>query len=413
METAVLRAFGEAFAIGLLVGVERYKDRDPGERKSAGIRTFTIFAVLGAVCGLFHQVAFTVMTLGALAILLVIGYFRQSAVSFGVTTEAAALLTFWLGYMVHANESLSITTAIVLVILLAAKDPMHEFVKEGVSETEFYDTLKFLAVVFVVYPLLPDRGIGPHHFLNPASIWLLIILVSTLSYSGYILTRLLGSGRGLKVSALLGGIVSTTAVTMSLAGRARRAPQFSRLCGVAAAMANAVQFPRLLLLISVVSTELGSALALPLLGMSAVGLLGARILARRGTAPEPSVELLLQNPYSFLPALKFGLLFVGVSFLAKTSTVWWGEQGIFLAAAVAGLGSASAIALSTAKLVASGSLAVETASTAILLAVAMNALFKWILALLNGNRRLAFWLGGGFATMLATGALLLLGHNLQ
>ncbi len=409
MDIDVFKTFGETLAIGLLIGMERYKDRAPGEQKSAGMRTFTVFALLGVVCGLLNQPGFTLMTFGAVIVLLGLGYYRHATESVGLTTEVAALLTFWIGYLMHAYELLAISMGIVLVVLLAAKRGLHDFVKEQVSEAEFYDTLKFLVVVFVVFPLLPDRNIGPYQFFNPFQVWLLIILVSTISYVGYILIRLLGGKRGLEVSALLGGIVSTTAVTMSLAERARRTPELSRICGVTGVMANAVQFPRLLLLVWVVDGSLGAFLTVPLLGMGAVGLLGAWILGRvrRVTTEDPPADLLLQNPYSLMPALKFGLFFVGVFLLSKLATVWWGEQGIYPASAIAGLGDASAISLSAARLVNSGSLSAPAASAAILIAVTMNALLKWILALVNGNRDLAFWLGGGFVTMLGTGAVLM------
>ena len=114
------KTFGEVLAIGLLIGVERYKNRLPGEKKQAGVRTFTIFALLGAVCRLL-PLSYTLMTLGALIVLLCVGYYRHSeGGSVGITTETGALLTFWLGYMMRDHESLAISVAIVLVILLAS-----------------------------------------------------------------------------------------------------------------------------------------------------------------------------------------------------------------------------------------------------------------------------------------------------
>lgn len=409
------KAFGEALAIGLLIGVERYKDRAPGEEKSAGMRTFTVFALLGAVCGLLARTALTLATFAGLVALICIGYYRESEREIGLTTETAGLLTFWLGYLAHSYETLAISTAIVLVILLASKRMLHSFVREKVSEVEFYDTLKFLAVVFVVYPLLPDRDIGPFGFLNPARVWLMVVLVSTISYSGYILMRWLGDSRGLEISGLVGGIVSTTAVTVSLSDRARQSPDLSRLCGVVGIMANAVQFPRLLILVWIVDRNLGATLALPLLAMGAVGLLGAWIvsrLQRPGAAGHPA-DFPLQNPYALASALKFGAFFVGIFLLTKLLNVYLGEGGIYLASAIAGTGDASVISLSVADTVSKGALATPTAVTAILIAVTANALTKWALSLANGTRELACWLGGGLAAMLAAGiALTLLVHKL-
>ena len=348
------------------------------------------------------------MTFAGLLALVCLGYYRKSEKTIGLTTEATALLIFWLGYLMHGYETLAISTGIVLVILLAHKRGLHQFVKEKLSETELYDTLKFLAVVFVAFPLLPDQEVGPYHFLNPARVWLLVVLVSTISFSGYVLMRWLGAGRGLEGSSLVGGLISTTAVTVSLAGRARKSPEHARTCGVLGVMANAVQFPRLLLLIWIVDRSLGAFLAVPLLGMGAVGLLGAWALSRRPGPAGPSVDLLFRNPYSLTSALKFGAFFICIFLLSKVAAVYLGERGIYLTSALAGAGNASVISLSVADLVRGGSLSVSHAGVAILIAVTTNALVKWVLALTSGTRDLALWLVVGDLTMISVGIALVL-----
>lgn len=403
------RAFGEAAAIGLLIGVERYKNRAADEKQPAGVRTFTIISLLGAACALLGQPMFTSITFAGLLLLFCIGYFREANDSLGLTTEFAALLTFWLGYLVRGHETLAISTGIVVVILLASKKALHGFVRGRISALEFYDTLKFLAVVFVVFPLLPDRSIGPYELFNPTQIWTLVIVVSSISYLGYILIRALGSERGLMLGSILGGLVSTTAVTMSLAQRARTSPELSRICGVTAVMANAVQFPRLLALIAVVDQELARLMAVPLLSMCAVGMGGAWILGRvQGVWKQHQpAEVALANPYSFWPALKFALLFVGVFALAQLGKIWLGDQGIYLVSAISGLADASAISLSVADMVHRDTLPAAAAATAVLIAVSANAILKEGLAIWAGTRSLAFWLGGGLLTMLVTGGLVL------
>ena len=405
----LFKVFGEALAIGLLIGSERYRGRGKGELQTAGVRTFTIVALLGAACALMGHPGFTLVTFGAVVIFLVSGYWRETGDDFGLTTEMAALLTFWLGYLTRHYEALAISTGIVVVILLASKKTLHHFVRKQVSETEFFDTLKFLAVVFVVFPLLPNQYMGPYQFLNPTQIWTLIILISTISYAGYILIRMLGEKKGLAVNALLGGLVSTTAVTMSLADRARNVPACSRLLGFSGVAANAVQPLRLLVLILVVDQALGRFLAVPLIVMSAVGFLAAWVSTslQRSEEDESPLETLLQNPYSIAPVLKFGLLFVGIFFLVKAANVWMGHEGIYLASAIAGLGSVSAIALSVADMVHTGSVSVREASIAILIALTSNSLMKWSISWIRGTRQLAFWLGGGLLLMLITAAVTL------
>jgi uncharacterized membrane protein (DUF4010 family) len=180
------------------------------------------------------------------------------------------------------------------------------------------------------------------------------------------------------------------------------------MCGIVGIMANAVQFPRLLLLVSIVDSGLGGFLALPLLAMGGVGLLGGWVLSRVHSPDisEHRADIPLQNPYALTPALKFGAFFVVIFFLTKASQLWIGEAGIFLASAIAGLGDASVISLSVADMVGSGAMGIPAAATAILIAVTMNAVAKWTLSLLNGTRELAYWLGGGFLVMLSVGVTL-------
>jgi uncharacterized membrane protein (DUF4010 family) len=402
MQFEVFRVFGEALALGLLIGSERYRGRSGRAGQTAGIRTFTIIALLGATSALLAHAGFTLITFGALVIFLVSGYWRETGEDFGLTTEMAALLTFWLGYLTRDYETLAISTGIVVVILLASKKALHRFVRREVSETEFFDTLKFLAVVFVVLPLLPNRYIGPFEFFNPTKVWMLIILISTISYAGYILIRLLGERKGLAVNALLGGLFSTTAVTVSLAERARNLPVCSKLCGFAGVTANSVQPLRLLFLVSVVDQEWGRFLAVPLVAMSAVGFLSAWVLARFQGSDREEIPLdsLLRNPFSLIPVLKFGLLFVGIFFFVKASNVLLGHQGIYLASAIAGLGSVSAITLSVADMVHTGSVGMKDGSIALLIALVSNSLMKWTIAWTRGTKQLALWLGGGLLLML-------------
>ncbi len=408
-ELETFRVLGEALAIGLLVGVERYRGRGPGEKKAAGVRTFALFALLGAVCGILDETLLTGITFTAVAALVLAGYARSPAEALGMTTEFAALLVFWLGFLLRTHELPAISLGIVLTIFLASKRPLHDFVKERISEAEFEATLKFLAVVLVVYPVLPDQAMGPLGFFNPRQVWGLVILVSTLSYAGYFLIRWLGPRRGLGVASLAGGVVSTTAVTMSLADRARQHPEASRLCGVVAVVANAVQGPRLLLLLWVVDRELARTLLVPLLGMAAVGLAGGWLLSRRLRGGE-DLRFPLQNPYSLAPALKFGLFFVAVLLVVRLAGQALGDRGFLLASALAGTGSASAALLSLAQLTGKSALAGPVAAAAALIAVAANAAAKFLLALVNGTRPMALWLGGGLLTMVATGfALLYLG----
>ena len=403
------RAIGEALAIGLLVGGERYRDRSDGERSFAGLRTFAIISLLGGVGALLAVPMYTLAMFIALVALLGLGYAREEGESLGGTTEVAALLAFWLGFAARDHEVLALATAVALVVLLASKKLLHRFVAERVTDVEFLDTLKFMVVVVVVWPLLPDEAYGPYGALNPSQIWALVILVSTISYSGYILIRALGGSRGLQISSLVGGLVSTTAVTMSLAQRARENEGLGRLCGATGVLANAVQLPRLLVLLYVVDRPLANMMAGPLLAGFAAAAGGAWLLARvRKVWDEtPGEAVTLQNPYSFTPAFKFALLLGGVFVLSKVMGELFGEGGVYVTAGVTGLADASAISLSVGAMAHEGTLSAISAGWAVLIATAANALLKCVIAAANGTWTLVFWLAGGFATMLLTASAVL------
>lgn len=404
-DLATFKILGEAVALGLLVGAERYRGRDPGERRSAGMRTFAVICLLGALSGIFAAIPATVVTFAAVAALVLLGYHRSPAGSLGLTTEFAALLIFWIGYLLSSHEAAAVSLGIVLTILLASKRRLHDFARDQISEVEFEATLKFLAVVLVVYPILPDHEMGPYGFFNPRQVWGLVILVSTISYAGYFLVRWLGHRRGLLLSSLAGGVVSTTAVTMALAERSSSAPEASRLTGTAAVLANAVQAPRLLLLLWVVNRDLARTLAVPLIGMALVGFVGAWLLAR--AAGKEEVEFPLTNPYSVRPALKFGLFFLAILLVVRLADLWLGERGVLIASGISGAASVSGVVLSLSELFDEASVSQAIASRSITVAIAANALSKWLLAVIHGTRQMAFWLGGGLLTMVATAFLLL------
>jgi len=405
MDLDTARVLGLALAIGVLVGAERYRVREPGRQEPAGVRTFAAIALLGGVCAVLDNPAFAIVTFAAIAVVVLIAYYRQSTEALGATTEMAALLTFWLGYMVRSHESAAIGLGIVLAILLAAKRPMHDFVRGRISDVEFFDTLKFLAVVFVVYPLLPDRTMGPWEFFNPRQAWTFVIIYSALSYAGYFLVRVFGSGHGLFASAVMGGLVSTPAVTMSLAHRSRHSPDHARLIGAAAIMANSMQFPRLLFLVLVVDDGLAAIVAAPLLVMFGAGALAAWLVRglARGNGENGDLELVLRNPFSFTPALTFAALLVAFLFLSRAGLLWRGAGGVYAVATLTGLVNVSAIALTLPSLAAAGGLAAGSATLVLLLAVGANAVAKWIVALVNGAREMALWLGVGFLAVLAAG----------
>jgi uncharacterized membrane protein (DUF4010 family) len=205
-----IQPFLIALAIGLLLGFER--ERSHHRELPAGSRTFALLALAGAVAASFGTWA-VVVGLVVFGALLAFAYFRTSDEDPGTTTEIAALVAYLLGALAYGRPALSVALAVIVVGLLISKTRIHRFARKIVSEVEMEDAIKFFVVAFVVLPLLPDQSIGPYGVLNPAKIWLLVVLLIGIGWVGYIGVRALGPERGLLVTGLAGGFVSATATT--------------------------------------------------------------------------------------------------------------------------------------------------------------------------------------------------------
>lgn len=367
------------------------------------MRDFVLIALVGAVCGLLENPWLAAAGLLSVAAMLAVFYMRGRERS-GITTEIAAVTTYSLGFLTTTPLSrLAVGTAVVVVAFLGAKQSLHKLVRETITEAEFDDTLRFLATIFIVYPILPEGSFGPYEFLAPRKIWIFVILVSSVSYVGYFLGKFLGARRGLKLAGLLGGLVSTTAATASFARSSREEPASRALYAQAAVLANAVQFPRLLFILLVVNPALAGAVWLPLAGMTGAGLLMALVVGRTATGEAGPPHMTMRNPFRLLPALQFGALFGAILFAAKAASATFGAQATYWTSALGGSLDVDAVALSLADLLSRGTVAGPVAVAGVLLALLANAVIKTAIASYAGAPSYARSIAAGFAAMLVTG----------
>jgi uncharacterized membrane protein (DUF4010 family) len=399
-------AIAEALLIGFLIGVQREASQGEGH---PGVRDFVLIALIGGLCGLLQNPWLTVASLVSVTAMLGAFYFQVRPRS-GITTEMAALVTYCLGFLAASPDGktatpLAIGIAIVVVGFLEAKRSLHKLVRETISEAEFDDTVRFLAIIFIVYPILPAGQFGPYQFLDPRRIWTFVILVSSVSYVGYFLEKFLGARRGLKLAGVLGGLASTTAATASLARNSSEAPAGSVLYAQAAVIANSVQFPRVLLILFVVSPALARAAWLPLCGMAVAGL-GAGFLMGRGQKDLEAPAGAGHNPFRLLPAIQFGLLFGAILFASKAASAAFGSGALYWTSTLGGSLDADAVSLSLSDLLARGSLTAPMGAACVLLALASNAVVKTAIAFYAGTATYARGVAAGFAAMLAAGAAL-------
>jgi uncharacterized membrane protein (DUF4010 family) len=399
-------SLGEALLIGLLIGAQREAHSDEPQ---PGVRDFILIALTGGVCGVLGQAWLTAASLIAIAVLLAVFHY-QTKVRTGITTEMAAVAAFALGCLTATpgltlGAPLAIGATIAVVAFLEAKAWLHKLVREIITEREFNDTLRFLAVVFVILPVLPDGQFGPYGFFEPRKIWLFVILVSSISYIGYFLEKFLGTTRSLRFTSILGGLASTTAATAAFARSAADERAKSALYAQAAVIANAIQFPRILALLYVVNPVLASASVAPMVAMTAAGLAAGLFMGRIATGEGGADGLRIGNPFRVLPALKFGAVFAAILFATKAAAISLGGNAVYWTSALAGSLDVDSVAVSVADLLSGGEAGLPMAFAAVMIALVMNAVFKTALAFFTGGARFGWRVAAGFVVMFGAGLL--------
>lgn len=385
---------GLSLALGLLIGVERgwAERRAPEGARIAGIRTLGLLGLLGGLCAVLGRI-FGPVALGfafiAVSIILVTAQVQamREQTDLGITTEVAGLITFVLGAVAVSGEPvLAAAGAVVTATLLSLKPVLHGWLRR-MEQADLYAGIKLLLISLVILPLLPDRGFGPWEVLNPREIWLLVVLIAALSFAGYLAIKVSGAQRGILLTGLLGGLVSSTATTVSLARLARDRDQnreAARLPAAGILLASAVMLPRLLLIVGALAPALVLRLLLPAMAMALILGLAAGWLVHGGKDGGTST-LKLRNPLELRTALAFGGLLAVVMVGATALYQWIGESGIYLAAAVAGIADVDAIALSLARL-SRVSADATPMQIGIIIAALSNTLFKGGLTAFVGGR---------------------------
>jgi len=377
--------------IGLLVGTER--ERKPTAK--AGLRTFTLIAVLGTACALVAQLIGSpwLVPVGfALVGLTITGaYLADPATRVedsGTTTVIAALLVYALGALnFHGERTLAVALGIGMTALLYFKTEL-EGVATRLTPTDIRSMLQFGAVSAVVLPLLPDRGYGPYGVLNPFNIWLMVVLISGVSLAGYVAWRLTLERKGLLLTGLLGGVISSTATTFAYARSARNATHTPSATLTVILLANVAMLLRVLLLVLVAAP-----MVLPLLALTVVPalLLTAPALwwhfSRTGGETIENADR-LQNPTQLATALMFAALYALILLAAAWLSEVVGSGGLFGLSLISGLTDVDAITLSSSRLADQGNIGIGDAATAITLAVTANVLFKTAVSVVVGGRAL-------------------------
>jgi len=402
-----------AICLGALVGLERQvaQHESGGEKDFPGVRTFAFTALLGALSVLVANAVHPLMAVAlfaAAAVLLVLRYRFDTERNSdpGYTTEVASLCTFSAGALAQSGEGLVATVVtIVMVVLLRGKRALHR-ASDLLSPTDMEALIRFLVITGIVLPLLPDTAIDPGYgVLRPRDVWRMVVLISGLSFVGYVLMRVRAGRASQVLSGLLAGLVSSTAATLAYA-RAGRAIANARTFEALIALAASTAFVRMAVMLAIAAPELARRVALPLGAMCGVGLVLAFARHRPDEATPGRQEL--ENPLTMRVAITFAAIYAAVTLLLAAARETFGDAGVFGVSAVAALAGADAPALSLARLSVDGRLPLDTAALAVVVVAIGTTLGKIGILLVVGREPFARRVAVTLLAVAATGAAALL-----
>jgi uncharacterized membrane protein (DUF4010 family) len=391
-QTADLLRLAIAAATGLVIGLERgwsQREEAAGQRV-AGLRTFTLAALAGALCGLFPATdTLFPLVLAALALLAAVAYHVQATRTgqLSITTGVALLVTPMLGLLAMREPLAAVAVAALVAALLGFKQELHATLGR-LGRDEVLATVQLLIVAVVILPLLPDRSLGPLDAVNPRTVGWLVLLLLGVAYVGYFAVRIVGTSRGLLVTALLGGFTSSTAVTLAYARLSRERPEATVPLSAGIGVACAMMAPRIWLLTSAIAPAIGQRLAPALAVLGGVPLAYALVVARRSPPRADGGTVLIDNPFALRAAVLMAGAVAGLGILIRAGQLALGDRGAYGVAALSGTLDVDAVSVALAEGAARGATPVAVAATAVLIAAVVNTLAKIAMALVAGDRAL-------------------------
>ncbi len=379
---------GVSLAVGMLVGLQRqFAKQHDRDDLFAGTRTFALFGLTGGLSALtavaFDSPLVFAVGLAMIGTVVAVGYFagvREGGL--GLTTEVAAIVTFFAGALAGVGQfTIAAAVAVATTVLLASKPYTERFV-DNIDERDVTATLQFAVLVALILPVLPQDAIGPEPFdaASPFKVGLMVVFILGLSFLGYVLIKIVGPRRGIGLTGILGGLVSSTAVTLTMSERSKSSAGLLRALAMAVLLAWTIMYGRVLVEVGVVNAELLREVWLPVgAGLAVTGCWAAFVSLRRTTSGDggDGDEERFSNPFSLGPAIQFGLLYGVVLIGSKALSNWLGDAGVYVGALASGVADVDAITLSMAELSrGNGTVSDSTAANAIVLAAASNTVVK-------------------------------------
>lgn len=370
-----------ATGIGLVIGLEReFSQKDNPHGFFAGTRTFALVAILGFIAGLLGTIysEWVLLTFALGVVLLIgLGYFiTASKGAIGSTTEFSVLLCFGLGllsFLGYHNMALAIT--VIVTVILSLKMKVKKVVGK-LTQEEIYAFVQFVVMALLIIPFLPNENFGPYDVINPREIGMVVLLTSGISFVGYILMKFLGANKGILITGLLGGLVSSTAVTWNFSKKSKETPELSMNYAVGILAAACIMIARVFLLVYIFNKAMLTGFVLPLviLFAAAVGIT-AYFNKKQNKNTAVNADIPLGDPLNLKDALFFGLLYTGILILVSYANAEYGSKGIYISSLISGLTDIDAITISVSKL-AGTTIDYLTAQNAVLIATLSNTVVK-------------------------------------
>ncbi|WP_201352627.1 MgtC/SapB family protein [Hydrogenimonas urashimensis] len=392
MDYTILKLLLTAVVLGFLIGMQRsmtyFHKQEPF---FAGSRTFALIALAGFLSGWIgtYVKGFLLVSTGVFAVMVALSYILKvrEQKRWGMTTQMAAIVTFFLGVMIwYRLENYAIFIGVMMIVLLELKPRLRQ-IETHIGPTDIHAVTLLLIMSFIVLPVLPDRMIGPYHLFNPYKTWLMAVIIAGISFVGYVAIKVLGQKHGVFLTGAAGGLISSTAVSISLSKMFQK--QYGLINNYAGGIAIACTFMYLRVLFEafVIHPELAWRLTPAYLGAAGSGLLFSWWLYSHAKTAEISIEnsAIMKNPLQLSEAIKFGLLFGIIYGAIAFVQTRYGNVGVYLVSFFSGITDVDAITLSLSELAKDGKLAQTASMNGIVIASVTNSLVKL---------GIVYWLGG-------------------
>lgn len=389
-----------ALSIGLLIGVDRERhNRESGKRAPQGVRTFSLCALLGALTAQTGSVE--LVAIGGLFTVLaaMAGYWLSPRHDLGLTTETALVVTFVLGVMAETRPALALGAGVCVTVLLAAREPLHRFIRDVLTRREVLDGIAFSVAALVVLPLLPNRAIDPWGIINPFAFWRMVVVIMGFSAAGYWATRFMGPKAGLVSTGFSSGFISSSMGIAAMSARAKSSVSLSRVAAAGAIASILGSLVYLVALIIAADAVLLWRLIMPFGFAMALTLSYAAIITWRSPSVSSSITS-SGRAFDIKSIIVFVALVIAFGIISTIIVSWFGQAGILLSAGATGLVDAHATAVSVATMIVTGKIADAPGALAILIGLTTNMAIKVPVAFALGPKPFAVQVAVGLALLL-------------